>query len=349
MKYLITGGCGFLGSNIAAHLLQQKHEVAVIDNFFRVGAEKNLQRLYALSVGNFNFHKADVRNAYELEPIIEQYHPDVIFHFAGQVAMTTSIKNPYLDFEINAKGTLNILECVRKYCPTAIVCYSSSNKVYGDFSDITFYEDSSRYYAKGYEAGFDESIALSFHSPYGCSKGCADQYMLDYARIYDLNTIVLRHSSIFGTYQYGTIDQGWVAWFCQKALETKQNPNTTFTICGNGKQVRDVLFVSDLIDCYQAAIQNIHQTKGQAFNIGGGVSNSLSLLELFNLLNKHLNITLNPQCQPWRQSDQKVFIANTQKAAQLFSWQPKTDKLTGIIKMLEWMTAIEGSSIASIS
>lgn len=337
MKYLITGGCGFLGSNMAEYYINKGDQVIVFDNLYRHGSEKNLEWLNSLE-GNFDFIKGDIRNIYEIEKVIQQERPDVIFHFAGQVAMTTSIENPYMDFEINVKGSINVLDSVRKYSPESIVCFSSTNKVYGDLEYISYEETESRYIATDYQKGFDEDVSLEFHSPYGCSKGAADQYMLDYSRIYGVKTIVFRHSSIFGGRQFATKDQGWVGWFCQKAYEIKNNvSNQPFTISGNGKQVRDILFASDLIECYEKAIEKIETTRGQAYNIGGGAQNSYSLLELFAELEDYLDITMNFTILPWRESDQKVFIANISKAKHDFQWEPKVNKFEGVREMYNWI------------
>lgn len=342
MKYLINGGCGFLGSNMAAHYIEAGEEVLVFDNLYRFGAEKNLDWLNSLK-GNFKYIKGDVRNIYEIEKVIQEEKPDVIFHFAGQVAMTTSIENPYMDFEINVKGSINVLDSIRKYSPETILCFSSTNKVYGDFEYIDFEEEEMRYVAKGYPNGFDETVPLEFHSPYGCSKGAADQYMLDYARIFGVKTIVFRHSSIFGGRQFASKDQGWVGWFCQKAYEIKNGlAKEPFTISGTGKQVRDILFREDLIECYKLAIKNINKTKGQVYNIGGGMGNSFSLLELFKTLEDNLSIKMTYKELPWRESDQKVFIADISKAKRDFGWEPKIDKYEGLKRMYEWVESING-------
>ncbi|MBK5240999.1 GDP-mannose 4,6-dehydratase [Clostridium sp.] len=336
MKFLITGGCGFVGSNLAAEVMKRGEELYVFDNLFRNGAEKNLNWLK--EQGEFTHIHGDIRNYNDVENAIKNLKPDVIFHLAGQVAMTTSIENPRLDFEINTMGTHNLLETVRKYSPKTIVTYSSTNKVYGDFEDLEYEETSTRYKLKDYPQGFNENTGLDFHSPYGCSKGAADQYLLDYHRMYGLNTVVFRHSSMYGGHQYATYDQGWIGWFCQKAIETKlEMIKESFTISGNGKQVRDVLYADDIVKCYFAAIENIEKTKGQVFNIGGGIENSLSLLELFNLLEKRLNIKLNYRETPWRESDQKVFVANNEKITKFTGWKPMVSKEEGIERMLSWL------------
>ena len=336
MKYLITGGCGFVGSNLAAEILKRGEELFVMDNLFRHGSAQNLEWLK--TQGEFKYYLSDIRNYNDVETVIKEVKPDVIFHLAGQVAMTTSLANPRLDFEINVLGGNNLLECVRKYCPEAIITYSSSNKVYGDFDWISFEETETRYKAKGFDNGFDEKLPLDFQSPYGCSKGATDQYMLDYAKMFGLKTIVFRHSSIFGGRQFSTTDQGWVGWFVKQALDIKKGKLTEpFTISGSGKQVRDIMFADDLISCYFSAIGNISNTAGKAFNIGGGMENSLSLLELFKMLENELGVHMAHKNLPWRKSDQKVFVADIAKATEHFNWTPKITSLEGVKKMIEWV------------
>ena len=247
MKYLITGGCGFLGSNIAAEVLKRGEELAVFDNLSRFGAAQNLAWLSAQ--GEFLFQYGDIRDPFAVARLVKEFRPDIIFHLAGQVAMTTSIANPRLDFEINALGTLNVLEAVRGHCPECGILYSSTNKVFGDLEYLEYEETPTRYVVPSHPNGFDESTLLDFHSPYGCSKGAADQYFLDYHRIFGLKTVVFRHSSMYGGRQFSTYDQGWVGWFCQKAVEIKQGKlKESFTISGNGKHVRDLLFSIDNVE-----------------------------------------------------------------------------------------------------
>lgn len=337
MKYLITGGCGFLGSNIAAQILKEGEELLVFDNLYRSGSEQNLNWLR--TQGQFQFAHGDIRNTNDVNLTIKEFKPDVIFHLAGQVAMTTSIANPRMDFEINALGTLNVLEAVRQHSPDSVIVYSSTNKVYGDLEQWEYQELEKRYFCPDHPQGFDESIPLDFHSPYGCSKGAGDQYMLDYARIFALRTVVFRHSSIYGGRQFSTYDQGWIGWFCQKALEAKANHQAEpFTISGSGKQVRDVLYASDAIACYLAAVEHIDNVKGEVFNIGGGVENSLSLLELFDILEELTGAKLNYQKIPVRQSDQRIFIADISKATTQLQWKPKVSSREGVSKMLNWLS-----------
>ncbi|MBP3253205.1 MAG: GDP-mannose 4,6-dehydratase [Bacteroidales bacterium] len=337
MKYLITGGCGFIGSNLAQRVLQTGDELFVMDNLYRYGSDANLQWLR--SEGKFTFYPADIRNVNDTESIIKKVQPDYIFHLSGQVAMTTSIDNPRLDFETNALGTFNVLDSVRKYSPHSVILYSSTNKVYGDFESLDFEEDKTRYTCRQYPNGFPEQTALDFHSPYGCSKGTADQYLLDFFRIYGIKTVVFRHSSMYGTNQHATYDQGWIGWFCQKALEIQNNKLTMpFTISGNGKQVRDVLHCKDVVELYFKA-KDCNEAYGQVFNIGGGMDNSLSLLELFAFLEEELGIKMQYNEIEWRESDQKVFVADISKARKVIGWQPEVKKYDGIKLMLDWLKA----------
>jgi CDP-paratose 2-epimerase len=337
MKYLITGGCGFIGSNLAAEVLKRGEELIVFDNLFRFGSSKNLEWLK--TKGDFTYYPFDIRNLNDIETVIKEEQPDVVFHLAGQVAMTTSINNPRLDFEINALGTFNLLDSIRKYSPDTMVLYSSSNKVYGDFEELTFVEKETRYECTEYPQGFDESLPLNFHSPYGCSKGAADQYLLDFNRIYGIKTVVFRHSSMYGGNQHSTIDQGWIGWFCQQALDIKKGKvKEPFTISGTGKQVRDVLHADDVVSLYFSSVEHIEKVKGEAFNIGGGRENSLSLLELFIFLEKELNIKMDYTRLPRRESDQLLFVANNTKIKKITTWTPKINTKEGLQKMLTWLS-----------
>ena len=338
MKVLITGGCGFLGSNLAVGALERGDELLLFDNLYRSGSLENLAWLQ--NEETFTFVHGDIRNANDIAQVTKSFRPDLIFHLAGQVAMTTSIANPRMDFEVNVIGSHNLLEAVRMYAPMATVVYSSTNKVYGDLSQFTYRETETRFECIEKTNGFDESTPLEFHSPYGCSKGAADQYMLDYARIFDLKTVVFRHSSMYGGRQFATYDQGWVGWFCQKAIETKHGTiDVPFTVSGSGKQVRDVLHAEDMRRLYFAAHANIDRAKGQAFNIGGGMLNSLSLLELFSLLEAITGVKLNYTKIPFRESDQLVFVADITKAKDMFGWKPKVIPSEGISEMVHWITS----------
>lgn len=340
MKLLITGGCGFLGSNLAADAIQRGDQLTVFDNLYRSGSLENLRWLQ--TQGNFKFVHGDIRNQNDITRTIASTRPDAIFHLAGQVAMTTSIADPRMDFEVNALGTFNLLEAVRLHANDAMVIYSSTNKVYGDLEQYTYRETGTRYECIDKPNGFDETTPLEFHSPYGCSKGAADQYMLDYARIFGLKTMVFRHSSMYGGRQFATYDQGWIGWFCQKAVEASNGLlKEPFTISGTGKQVRDVLHADDMKRLYMAAVGNIDKAKGQAFNIGGGIGNSLSLLELFALLEQLKDVKLTYTKLPVRESDQRVFVADIAKAKQLLDWQPMVSAQEGVARMVEWVSQVQ--------
>ena len=337
MKLLITGGCGFLGSNLASDAFARGDELVLFDNLCRNGSRENLTWLQ--TQGKFIFQHGDIRNQNDITSVIQAFKPDAIFHLAGQVAMTTSIANPQMDFEVNVIGTHNLLEAVRQYARNATVVYSSTNKVYGDLEQFTYLETESRYQCLEHPNGFNEETQLNFHSPYGCSKGAADQYMLDYARIYGLKTVVFRHSSMYGGRQFATYDQGWVGWFCRKAVEATKCKNVPcFTISGNGKQVRDVLHGEDMKQLYLSAVNHIDSARGQAFNVGGGIENSLSLLELLELLEHVADVKLNYTKIPVRESDQRVFVSDLAKAKNLLNWQPMVSAQDGVARMFDWVS-----------
>jgi CDP-paratose 2-epimerase len=342
---LVTGGCGFLGSNIAAAYLAQGAEVVVIDAMFRTGCDANLAWLKSLSAdsGCFRHYQVDLADAEPVDEIVRRHGPfDYVCHLGGQVAMTTSLQDPRRDLRTNVIGTFNVLEAVRRHSPDALLAYSSTNKVYGDLEDFNYQETDTRYVMPDYPEGLDESLRLDFASPYGCSKGSADQYVRDWFRNFGLKTVVFRHSSIYGGRQFSTFDQGWIGWFCRQALwqhrarQAGRLPEP-FTIAGNGKQVRDVLHADDLIRLYQSAFQHRERVAGEIFNIGGGMSNSLSLLELFT----HLEEITDQQPLvfdrlPPRQSDQKCFVADIRKASELLNWRPQVSAREGLSRMIAW-------------
>lgn len=336
MKYVITGGCGFLGSNIADNLLSSGQSVVVFDNLSRFGSAENLHWLRGR--GNLTFMHGDIRKADDVEQLISTYRPDVVFHLGGQVAMTTSVARPLLDFEINALGSVQLLESLKRHCPGSIVVYSSTNKVYGDLETIRYEETATRYRAPDYPNGFAESVPLDFRSPYGCSKGAADQYMLDCHRMFGIRTVVFRHSSIYGGRQFSTYDQGWIGWFCAQGLRLKNKPgDAPFTVSGNGKQVRDLLFASDAVALYVSVPSHIEKTAGRAFNIGGGMANSLSVNELLSHLGRQLDVDMRHTTLPARASDQKVFVADLAAITKATGWTPKVTWEQGIDKMLDWI------------
>lgn len=330
---LITGGAGFIGSNTADYYLAQGHQVIVLDNLSRANTDKNLAWLQQNHPDKLSFEKVDVRDSQKIETVFKKHAQiDIILHFAAQVAVTTSVINPREDMEINIMGTFNLLEATRKYHPQAIFVYTSTNKVYGGMEQVEIVEKKERYQYKNLVRGVSESDLLDFHSPYGCSKGAADQYVRDYHRIYGLKTIVFRQSCIYGIRQFGVEDQGWVAWFTIAA-----NFDKHITIYGDGKQVRDVLFISDLIAAYDAAIQNIAVTSGQIYNIGGGSRNQMSVLELVSYLEKFFAKKIKFTFANWRPGDQKVFVADITKAKKDFGWEPEIDVPRGVEILSKWI------------
>ena len=343
MKLLITGGCGFLGSNLAASYIEEGAEVIIIDALFRTGGAENLVWLQGLAKpGQLQFYRGDLAEQEVVEDVFRRHAPfDFICHVGGQVAMTTSLSDPRRDMRTNVVGTFNVLESMHQYSPDAFFAYSSTNKVYGDREYIRYGETETRYTLPDQSNGLDESVPLDFASPYGCSKGAADQYVRDWHRNFGLKTVVFRHSSIYGGRQFATFDQGWIGWFCAKAWEQKINPQAaSFTIAGTGKQVRDVLHAEDLVRLYRSAYQHREAAAGQVFNIGGGMANSLSLLELFELLRQKLELSqpLRFMRTPRRQSDQDFFVADVSKAKRLLGWHPQINTSVGIERMLAWVS-----------
>lgn len=328
---LITGGAGFIGTNLAEYYLLNGKNVTIFDNFSRAGTEENMRWLQQCYGGRLKVVNGDIRlsnnNLYEL---VE--NTEVVFHQAAQVAVTTSVSKPREDFELNALGTFNVLEAIRQSSARPIVVYSSTNKVYGKMSDLEITKNNSRYAFERLPEGVPETRSLDFYSPYGCSKGAGDQYVIDYARIYGLKTIVFRQSCIYGPHQFGIEDQGWVAWFAIRAMK-----NLPITIYGDGMQVRDVLYIDDLIGAYNAAIDNVASTGGQAYNIGGGHKNTLSLLELIKLLEQNFGYQLKYSFDDWRPGDQLVYVSNIKKANKDFGWKPQVSPVDGVVKLVEWL------------
>jgi len=332
MKWLITGGAGFIGCHAAARFHEAGHRVVVVDNLSRRGADTNLEWLR--SRGVTEFVKADVRDPRAMNELLAEHaDADAVLHLAAQVAVTTSVVDPRTDFDINALGTFNVLEAVRTAARgRPAVLYSSTNKVYGNLEHVQVVEANGRYAYADRPDGVDESEPLDFHSPYGCSKGAGDQYVRDYARIYGLKTVAFRQSCIYGTRQFGIEDQGWIAWFCV-AVTTGQ----PFTIFGDGKQIRDTLWVGDLIDAYERAVERIDSVSGEVFNLGGGPSNTMSLLELVARLERAFGRELRPAFADWRPGDQRVFVADVRKAERLLGWRPRVSTAEGVEKLIGWV------------
>ncbi len=331
-NYLVTGGAGFIGSNFVHRLLQRGETVAIYDNLSRGGAARNLEWLkQTFGEKTFNVIAADVRDAARLTEAARG--ADVIVHLAGQVAVTTSVVDPREDFEVNALGTFNALEAARASGRKPVFLFASTNKVYGGMDDVQVAEAATRWHYKDLPLGASETQPLDFHSPYGCSKGTGDQYVRDYFRIYDLPTVVFRQSCIYGPRQFGVEDQGWVAWMMIAAVTGKQ-----ITIYGDGKQVRDILYVEDLLDAYDAALANIEKAAGQVYNIGGGPQNVMSIWTEFGpMLEKLLGQRVRVERSDWRPGDQRVFVADIQKAERELGWRPKIGLEEGIEKLFTWI------------
>ena len=332
--YLITGGAGFIGSNYVDRLLTRRVAVTVYDNLSRAGGERNLAWLRDThGADSFELVVGDLRDASLLATAAR--NADVIVHLAGQVAVTTSVNHPRKDFEDNALGTFNLLEAARLSGRNPIVLYASTNKVYGGMEDVDVAEGDDSYHYADLVYGIPESRPLDFHSPYGCSKGAGDQYVRDYHRIYDLPTVVLRQSCIYGPRQFGIEDQGWVAWFVIAALLGKP-----ITIYGDGKQVRDVLYVDDLLDAYDAAIDRIDLAAGQVYNVGGGPENTLSIWHQFGpILESLLGEEIPVTHADWRPGDQRVYVSDIRKAQRELGWQPQVSVQDGIRRLFEWVRA----------
>jgi CDP-paratose 2-epimerase len=330
--YLITGGAGFIGSNYANRLIQRGERVTLYDNLSRAGAPRNLAWLKeTFGEDGFKLIVGDVRDAALLAESAKDV--DTIVHLAAQVAVTTSVVKPREDFEINALGTFNVMEAARLSERQPFVIYASTNKVYGGMDDVEVFEEPTRWRYKDLPFGCPESQPLDFHSPYGCSKGTGDQYVRDYHRIYGVNSVVMRQSCIYGPRQFGVEDQGWVAWFVIAAVTGRP-----LAIYGDGKQVRDLLHVYDLLDAYDAALANMDTVRGQVFNLGGGPSNVISIWTEFGpMLEKLAGHPIEITRGDWRPGDQKVFVADIRKAGQVLGWAPKYDVEKGVNQLFEWV------------
>jgi len=330
MRILVTGGAGFVGANLVDHLANHGHEIIVFDNLSRKGAERNLEWLVRRHRDRFQFVRGDVRDPRSLEEAMQGV--EIVYHLAAQVAVTTSIANPRLDFEVNALGTFNVLEAARKVAKDPIVVFTSTNKVFGRMKDLRVLEKSTRYECELYPKGIPETYPLDFHSPYGCSKGAAEQYVKDYYRIYRLRTVIFRMSCIYGYRQFGNEDQGWVAHFIISSILGRP-----LTIYGDGKQTRDILFIDDLLEAFLLVVRNIDKVAGEVYNIGGGPSNSISLLELISLLESMLGRRILYRFSGWRLGDQLVYISDIDKARADFGWSVKISKEEGIARLHDWV------------
>jgi len=332
-QVLITGGAGFIGSNVANYYLTQGCRVVIFDNWSRNGCSQNIVWLKTNKrFRNLVVLDGDVRHpTNRLQAEIES--SDALFHFAAQVAVTTSVAEPRYDFEVNAQGTFNMLELVRSsHGKRPVIFYSSTNKVYGSLEGQAVIEGPKAYSFRDLPNGIAEDCLLDFHSPYGCSKGAADQYVIDYSRIYKLQTVVFRQSCIYGPRQFGVEDQGWIAWLVIAAV--LQIP---FTIYGTGKQVRDILFIDDLINALDLVWSNIDKAGGQVYNIGGGPVNAVSLLMLVDYLKKEVNPSLEIRHSRWRPGDQPVYVSDITKAGKQLGWSPKVSWMEGVTRLVRWV------------
>lgn len=332
MRVLITGGAGFIGINAARRFVERGDEVTLYDSLCRPGVGNNVAWLTGLlGQGSFRLVEADVRDAEKLRK--EAEGSDLLLHLAGQVAVTTSVLDPRSDFETNALGTFNALEAARHARSRPVFLFASTNKVYGGMDDVAVVEEPTRWAFRDLPEGVDETQPLDFHSPYGCSKGAGDQYVRDYARIYGLRTVVFRQSAIYGPRQLGLEDQGWLAWFLIAA-----HCGRPLTIYGDGKQVRDVLWVGDLVDLYLAAAERIDAVSGEVFNVGGGSSRTISVwTELRPRLEALMGRTVPVAFAPWRPGDQKVYVSDCRKAEARLGWRPKVGVEEGLRLLNDWV------------
>ncbi len=331
MKITITGGLGFIGSFFSKEFLKEGHHIQIIDNFSRAGSEINFNNIQKISDrAALKIIRFDIsRNPEALTPLLNGQ--DAIIHLASQVAVTSSITNPRYDFESNILGTFNILEAIRMCQIKPAILYSSTNKVYGTLDQITTIEKKERYDFADLPKGIDENCPLNFHSPYGCSKGAAEQYILDYSRTYNIKSTVFRQSCIYGPGQFGIEDQGWAAWMTIASVLKKE-----ITVFGNGKQVRDLLHVKDLFNVYKSALSHINLISGQAFNVGGGVQNSRSLIEFLRELSNLLTRKIDYKFADSRIGDQKIFISDNSKANSILHWHPQISFQEGLKDLYQW-------------
>jgi CDP-paratose 2-epimerase len=330
-NFLVTGGAGFIGSNYVARLVRRGENVTIFDNMSRAGSKLNLAWLrHEFGNDAFKLIVGDVRDADAIKDAACK--TDAIVHLAAQVAVTTSVTDPREDFEINAQGTFNVLEAARSAGTNPALLYTSTNKVYGGMEDVRVAEEEMHYRYVDYPLGISETQPLDFHSPYGCSKGCGDQYVRDYQRIYGIRSVVFRQSCIYGLHQFGMEDQGWVAWFIIAVLTGKP-----ITIYGDGKQVRDVLFIDDLMNAYDLALANIDQAAGRVYNIGGGPDKTISIWKEFQpMLEKLAGHSILTGQGDWRPGDQRIYVSDIRKAKQELGWEPVITPEEGIGRLFEW-------------
>ncbi len=335
---LVTGGAGFIGCNLARRLLEAGQRVLIFDNLSRPGVDRNLRWLRQADGRGVMVEVADVRDPAAVRAAVAR--ASAVYHFAAQVAVTTSLSDPLTDFEINARGTLNLLEALRALSDPPALVYTSTNKVYGTLADLRLVRCAGRYEPRERgirEHGIDEHRPLDFQSPYGCSKGTADQYVLDYARSFGLRAVVFRMSCIYGPRQWGTEDQGWVAHFLRCALERQP-----IVVYGDGRQVRDVLFIDDLVDALLLAREHIAVCSGRAFNIGGGPERTVSLRELLMMLSALTGGRPRVRFEAWRTGDQRYYVSDIRAFAAATGWRPRVSPEAGMERLAAWLARSSG-------
>jgi CDP-paratose 2-epimerase len=329
---LITGGAGFIGCNLADALLRDGESVVVADTLVRDGVENNARWLHERHGARVQLREVDVRDQRAIAPLVQG--AATVYHLAAQVAVTTAVANPREDLEVNVLGTFNVLEAARTARRPPAVLFTSTNKVYGSLAHVPVQQDEAGYRLTNRPDGVDEREALDFHSPYGCSKGAADQYVRDYARIYGLPTVVFRMSCIYGEHQMGTEDQGWVAHFARCVLAGEP-----ITLYGDGYQVRDVLWVGDLVRAMRAAVARAPSSPGDVFNLGGGPANQLSVRGAVERIMKLLGREVPVRSAPWRPGDQKIYVSNIARGWERLSWRPEVSVAEGLERLVDWMAA----------
>jgi len=330
---LITGGAGFIGTNMAVRQLAGGGQVTILDDLSRAGTERNLHWLVSTFGDRVRVARGDVRDRALVRHCLRGV--DQVFHFAAQVAVTTSLADPMSDFRTNAEGTLSVLEEMRALSDPPPLLFTSTNKVYGQLDDVALAEIDGRHVPHHHAvraSGIDESRSISFCSPYGCSKGAADQYVLDYATSFGLATVVFRMSCIYGPHQWGNEDQGWLAHFVLQTLR-----GAPITIFGDGRQVRDALFVDDLLDAMQLALDDGHRLRGRAFNIGGGPDNAISLLEMIELITDLEGAKPDVRHDQWRVGDQRWYVSDVSALTSAIRWRPQVDVRTGVTRLYRWL------------
>jgi CDP-paratose 2-epimerase len=331
---LLTGGFGFVGTNLLLDL-KKKYNVYIVDNFYKKESKENFKRFQNEC---YEFYKFSITNSKKIEDLFKSVKFKAVINLAAQVAMTKSVENPMNDFKTNVVGTINLLEALRKFSKETMFFNISSNKVYGDMEWDKLIEKRYRYESIKFKNGYDEGVPLDFSGPYGCSKGSAEQYVLNYSKIYNLQTVSFRLSTIYGLNQFSTYDQGWIGWFINEMINNQSN-DYNLSVHGSGKQVRDILYVDDFVNLIQSSLVNFEAISGNVYNIGGGYKNSMSILELVKYIShfKNLNPPLEITHKDWRTADQKFYCSNIEKIKKDINWEPSVNKEDGLIKYFDWL------------